>query len=113
MFAILFSLCLNKGGGTIPMLSFRGVDTAVKTPSIYLFMGISPPNSSFFYYLIHYTVSQLFFISSIKYINIYKHNKNNNEKLVLRHKMQMQTQQRTPLSNRETRNERNVSSAYS
>jgi len=28
---------------------------------------------------------------------------NNNEKLVLRHKMQMQTQQRTPLSNRETK----------
>jgi len=34
-------------------------------------------------------------------------------KLVLRHKMQMQTQQRTPLSNHETRNETNVSSAYS
>jgi len=37
----------------------------------------------------------------------------NNKKLVLRHKMQMQTQQRTPLSNRETRDETNVSSAYS
>jgi len=31
----------------------------------------------------------------------------------LRHKMQMQTQQRTPLSNRRTRNETSVSSAYS
>jgi len=38
---------------------------------------------------------------------------NNNEKLVLHYKMQMQTHQRTPLSNHETRNETNVSSAYS
>jgi len=34
---------------------------------------------------------------------------NDNEKLVLRHKMQVQTQQRTPLSNRKTRNETSVS----
>jgi len=40
-------------------------------------------------------------------------NYNYNEKLVLRHKMQMQTQQRTPLSNHETSNETSVSSAYS
>jgi len=38
---------------------------------------------------------------------------NNNEKLVLRNKMQMQAPQRTPLSNRETRNSTNVSSTYS
>jgi len=38
---------------------------------------------------------------------------NNNKKLVLRHKMQMQNQQRAPLSNRRTRNEINVSSALS
>jgi len=36
---------------------------------------------------------------------------NNNEKNVLRHKMLMQTQQRTPLSSRWTRSETNVSSA--
>jgi len=35
------------------------------------------------------------------------------KKLVLRHTMQMQTQQHTPLNIRETRNETNVSSAYS
>jgi len=41
-------------------------------------------------------------------------NNNNNETLILRHNiMQMQTQQRTPLSNRSTRNETSVSSAYS
>jgi len=38
-------------------------------------------------------------------------NNNNNEKLVMRNEMQMQTQLRTPLSNRRTRNETNVSSA--
>jgi len=43
--------------------------------------------------------------------NIKNNNDNNNEKLVLRHEMQMQTQQRTPVSNCETRDETNVSSA--
>jgi len=37
----------------------------------------------------------------------------NNAKLVLRYKMQMQIQQRMPLSNCKTRNETRVSSAYS
>jgi len=37
---------------------------------------------------------------------------NDNEYLVSRYKMQMQTQQRKPLSNCETRNETNVSSTY-
>jgi len=41
------------------------------------------------------------------------YNNYNNENLVSRHKMQMQTQQRAPLSHRKTRNETNVSSAYS
>jgi len=40
-------------------------------------------------------------------------NYNYNEKLVLRRKMQMQTQQGTPLSNPKTRNEISVSSAHS
>jgi len=52
------------------------------------------------------------FLQNIGNIRMINHN-NYNEKLVLRHKMQMQTQQRTLLSNRETRNETNVSSAYS
>jgi len=38
-------------------------------------------------------------------MNVCNNNNNNNEKLVLCHEMQMLTQQRTPLSNRETRNE--------
>jgi len=38
---------------------------------------------------------------------------NNNEKLVLHHTILMQTQQRTPLRYRETRNETNVSSLFS
>jgi len=41
------------------------------------------------------------------------HNNINNEKLVLRHKMSMQTQQSTPLCNLKTRNQTSVSSAYS
>jgi len=46
--------------------------------------------------------------------SLYNNNtNNNNKKLVLNHKIQMQSQQRTPLSNCETRNETNVSSAYS
>jgi len=40
-------------------------------------------------------------------------NNNDKEILLLRHKIHIQMQQHTPLSNRETMNKTNVSSAYS
>jgi len=67
----------------------------------------------FLFHLFEFPVEIKFLLMFLTSLNVTKKNDKNNEKIVLRHKMQMQNQQRSPFSNRETRNESNVSSTYS
>jgi len=94
--AILFPrLGRAAGGDTLYADNLSGQDLSVDYSDVH-----KKGSRSFF----HFLKQDNFNEGNLRMSN----NNNNNEKLVLCHKMQMQTQHHAPLSNRGTKNETNV-----